>query len=366
MLAARAANAFRVATGRPFLMARSRPFLLRSGTALQTPLLVPSITSKGFLLRQDGISEAGTYLEVASNHLTEALLISAYDLHHGLLPQAAELFTPDHWSTLYATPSLLVIDSGGYELGDWWEDSDLVRERHQARPFAARNYQDLIRQLPEDRDLLVVNYDHIEGGDQRPGYDRQIAESAASFALRPDLMSDFLLKPPFPDTKVSARGLADQAQQLSPFDVIGVTDRELGQTLLDRLVAIAELRQLLDACGIDAPLHIFGVLDPLLVTLFYFAGAEIFDGLTWLRYGSHQSTSINRATIALLDDCLDQPDAVVGARAQIGYLATLTALKRTLRRWTDSGEDFSVFPHLGPELERAYAMFKTQLQRRDN
>ena len=344
------------------MLARSRPFLLRSGTELTTPLLIPSITSKGFQLRQDGLSEVGTYLEVARDHLTEALLISAYDLHHRLLPQAAELLTQDHWSTVYSTPSLLVIDSGGYELGAWWDDSDLVRERRQARPFTQTEYEDLIRQLPHDRDFLVVNYDHIGATDHRPSYDRQIADSAAFFARRPELMSDFLLKPPFSNRDVSADALADHAPQLAPFDVIGVTERELGQTLLDRLVATARLRQLLDAHRVDAPLHVFGVLDPLLVALFYFAGAEIFDGLTWLRYGAYQNTSVNRATVALLHDCLDQPDAVVGARAQVGYLAALAALKRNLRRWKDSGEDFSVFPQLGPELERAYATVQSQLQ----
>lgn len=344
------------------MLARSRPLVLRSGTELVTPLLVPSVTSKGFQLREDGLSEVGLYLEVARDHLTETLLVSAYDLHHRLLPQAEELLTPQHWSTIYGTPSLLVIDSGGYELSDRWEDSDLLRELRSTLPFTSDQYEDLLARLPRDRDLLVVTYDHLGTNARRPGYDHQIAHAAEFFGRRRDMMSDVLLKPPYPDRYVSADRLAQHARELTVFDVVGVTERELGETLLDRLVAIAELRQLLDDSGVNAPLHVFGVLEPLLVTLFYVAGAEIFDGLTWLRYGQYHGTSVNRASVALLDDCLDEPDAVVGARAQVSYLAALTVLKRSLRQWTGSGGDFALLPYFRDELERAYGTVMSRLQ----
>src|SRR6185312_9373800 len=72
--------------------------------------------------------------------------------------------------------------------------------------------------------------------------------------------------------------------RLSNFDVIGFTEKELGPSTLDRMVFIARLRQELEAAGLDIPIHIFGSLDTISTPLYFLAGADIFDGLTWLRY----------------------------------------------------------------------------------
>jgi hypothetical protein len=42
-------------------------------------------------------------LQLASPDITEALLVSAYDLHHGLLPDHERLLGPEHAQTLYGT-----------------------------------------------------------------------------------------------------------------------------------------------------------------------------------------------------------------------------------------------------------------------
>jgi hypothetical protein len=36
--------------------------------------------------------------------------------------------------------------------------------------------------------------------------------------------------------------------------------------------------------GVQIPLHIFGCLDPLTIILYFLCGADIFDGLAWLKY----------------------------------------------------------------------------------
>ena len=53
---------------------------------------------------------------------------------------------------------------------------------------------------------------------------------------------------------------------------------------MERILNIAKLRYALDDAGIDAPIHVFGALDPVSSGAYFIAGAEIFDGLTWLRY----------------------------------------------------------------------------------
>ncbi len=46
---------------------------------------------------------------------------------------------------------------------------------------------------------------------------------------------------------------------------------------------IAKLRKALDKAGLNIPLHVFGSLDTVTTPLYFLAGADIFDGLTWLR-----------------------------------------------------------------------------------
>ena len=47
---------------------------------------------------------------------------------------------------------------------------------------------------------------------------------------------------------------------------------------------IAQIRRALDGVGLDTPLHVFGSLDTVTTPMYFMAGADIFDGLTWLRF----------------------------------------------------------------------------------
>ena len=357
-----AEGAHRAGTGNTRLLARSRPLVLRSGVTLTTPLLVPSLSSKGFEFRQDGLSEVSTYLEVARDHLTKSLLISAYDLHYGHLRDAERLLSPDHWSTVYGAPSLLIIDSGGYELSPMWDGSEVYRQQRTVLPFTRQEHEQLVDRLPRDRDLLVITYDHLAAGEQRAGYDQQFAQAAAFFSVRTHVMGDVLLKPPAGKCFVAARDVAPHAAEMAAFDAVGITENELGDTLLDRLVAVATLRTRLDEAGVATPIHVFGALDPLLVILYFMAGAELFDGLTWLRYGHHAGVSVYRESAGLLDGDLNAPASLRGAHTQLRYLAALAELKRTLRRWVELDGEFAVLPHHREELERAYRAMMSRRQ----
>ena len=80
---------------------------------METPALIPSFSSKGFRIK-DGVSDLAGVLEVTAPLIHDAYLISAYDIHHGLLPNLKDLqsFPPEG---LYGAPEVLVIDSGGFE-----------------------------------------------------------------------------------------------------------------------------------------------------------------------------------------------------------------------------------------------------------
>lgn len=343
------------------MLARSRQVQLPSGATVRTPLLMPSVSSRGFGLRADGLSEVVDALAIARDHLTESLLVSAYDLHHRLLPDVEGLLGGDHWSTAYAVPELLAIDSGGYELGSAWDGNEIYREPRLPRGFAREDYEAILSQLPRDRDLLIVTYDHVEDSSGYPSIGEQIARARALVAPHPHLMLDLLLKPEGMERYVDPEGLAAATGELTDVHVIGVTEKELGGSLLDKLEAVAELRRLLDDAGVEAPLHVFGALSLVHASLYCMAGAEVLDGLDWLRYGHHRGMSVHSETAAVLDGLLEEPPDLRRAMVMLDYLGALGNLKRRLRLWIDSGGDFSVMEELAHVCESAHRAMRIRI-----
>ncbi|MDW3181367.1 hypothetical protein [Roseobacter sp.] len=62
------------------------------------------------------------------------------------------------------------------------------------------------------------------------------------------------------------------------------TEKEIGASTKDRLTFLAAFRDLLDEAGMETAIHVFGGLDPLMTPLYFLAGADVFDGLSWLGY----------------------------------------------------------------------------------
>lgn len=321
---------------------------------LPGPLLVPSVSSKGFPLVK-GVSEAGLLARSVQQDLTGALLISAYDLHHRLLPDAERLLGPSHGETMYATPALLIVDSGGYELNATdFEAGETHRDTYVPRPYGRAEFEAVADTLPKDRDVLLVSYDEpVRAGDSstaRAGYRGQREQAQAFFASRPHVRSDFLIKPEGLDAYLDVRALTGEAENLGVFDVVGVTEPELGRTLLDRLAALASLRALLDGSGcVHVPIHIFGCLDPVLTPLYFMAGGEIFDGLSWLRYAYIDNLSVHREQLAVLTGRSEEGEETRHLRRLMSNLDQLDQLHHSLARWHAEPDQYE---HLGLRRER--------------
>lgn len=67
-------------------------------------------------------------------------------------------------------------------------------------------------------------------------------------------------------------------------DVIGFPERELGPNIIQACRFIKKLRYKLDENNIYKPIHIFGCSDPKSIILFVLSGADLFDGLGWIKY----------------------------------------------------------------------------------
>lgn len=336
--------------------ARSRQLHFGSVT-LSGPVLIPSVSSKGFPIDvDDNLSESSKILAFAAPDIQDALLISAYDLHHGHLQDTDRLFSSNHRESIYGTPKLLVVDSGGYELNRHdWESGETRRGPHSPKPYGFGDYETVVDKLPRDRSLLVVSYD--DPREPRRSYPEQRERAQAFFANRPHLHTDFLLKPQPDEESINLAAVTADIENLRAFDVIGVTEKDLGDDLLTRLKTLAQLRVLLDEHGCaDRPIHVFGSLDPLWTPLYFMAGGELFDGLSWMRYAYHDGLALHPDELGVL---MTQLDVKQQRRHQLRFLANLAALGRLrsgLIRWHAEPENWS---HLGPHADRMHEIYDT-------
>lgn len=236
-----------------------RPITVGGATVALGPLVVPSYSSKA-LARID----VKTTVEKTAAFIAGAVLISAYDIEHNQV-------SPNAFDA-----QLIIVDSGGYEtLVD-----DAGRERggntdHALFPWSPEAYRLTLDSIDISCPVVAVSYD-------RANLDIGAQIDAAISAKHPKFGNTFLIKPKT-GQQLKIDAIADSATLLQHFDIIGVTEKEAGDTFADRLLFIACLRALMDANGVEKPIHVFGGLDPFMTPLYFLAGADIVDGLTWLR-----------------------------------------------------------------------------------
>lgn len=322
------------------------------GPKLKTPLLIPSFSSKGFdlALRKDKseISEVSQYLEVFASRLTESFLVSAYDLHHNLL-DAARSLTPQHYSrSLWADPMMLFIDSGLYELRVGADSQEPIKEMRLPEDWGEELFIEFAKRLPRNAPIALVNWDRYEP------YRQQIDAAQTFFDDHDKFLSVFLLKPESESVSHDFTRLTEHASRLSAFKVLGITEKELGDSVMERMTNVAKLRDLLDREQVEVPIHVFGALDPLYTPLYYAAGAEVFDGLSWLRYLWHDGVALHRASISALFKQVDRDQRQAVETAQNTSLDMIAALQRRLINYFKGDGDWSVFGDRAEVLENAF------------
>lgn len=336
------------------LLARSRVLTHPSGTKFATPILVPSFSSKGFPPLRDGKPWISRVLDITSEWLTDTMLVSAYDIHHGHIPEPTKL---------PATPELTIVDSGGYEAGIDEDLSAVATREHAPLTWAPEHARAVFDAWPARFSAIFVSYDHPA---RRIPLDQQVSEARKLFASYPQQLHSFLLKPTT-DTQEYLKTVLDEVAErpkaLRSFHVIGVTEKELGSNYLDRMQRVAELRLALDAAKIEAPIQVFGALDPIAVCLYFMAGAELFDGLTWLRYAYHEGMCVYRANYGAIAVGLDRRDLLVDAKTMADNLNYLRRLELAMRR-VALDNDVRHFPHHQELFGRAFDDLRARMKGR--
>jgi hypothetical protein len=336
------------------LFARSRTLLHPSGLKFHTPMLVPSFSSKGFPPSRDGKPWVSRLLETTSEWLTDKMLISAYDIHHGHIAVPAEL---------PCKPELTIVDSGGYEAGLDQDLSAVAVREHQPKVWTPDDMKAVYDVWPDRFAAVLVSYDHPT---RRIPLADQVAEARALFVHYPNQWHSLLVKPATKTQeylKTVLDAVLGDPSQLAGFHVIGVTEKELGSSVLDRMQRIAELRLILDGAGNDAPIQVFGALDPLSACLYFISGAEIFDGLTWLRYAYLNGMCVYRANYGAAHIGLDLRDVLVDVKTMTDNISYLQRLEASMKR-VALDDDVAHFPHHVDVFRQAFVDLRTRLKGR--
>jgi len=319
------------------------------GYSVETPLLVPSFSSCANLPAVEYVTVCTRdLLEGTCEQLTESFLVSAFDIAKGHIP------VPEEFG---ATPQLTIVDSGGFESLVISTDAP-----SSGGAWTEAGYREVMNQWPRRFPAAFVSFDSPT---TRVPYEEQVARARDLFAHHRAQMSIFLLKP----QSLDERGLGavldrvcNDPGAIGDFDILGATEKELGGSLVDRMTSIARLRLALDAASISAPIHVFGGLDPLSTYAYFLAGAEVFDGLSWLRYGYHNGLAIYVQNDWLLATDGALSDSTAYFRMVLQNICYLTKMRNEMQRFTieHSFDRLETVKDCGRALERAFDMLKTR------
>ncbi len=229
------------------------------------PLFAYSYSSRGF----PDLPER----YIATRDLAPIQLVSLYDVHYYL----GHLAIPD---PSQSRPMIRFFDSGRYEV-EKVSDSWGTEQLQGLQPWSEELYVECANNIVHEGDVLVA-YD-----DRSLGLVDQIRQSQAAFAHVgvQHIKRDLLLHP----NGMAPDGLAEAIAGHAPeIDIIGLTEKDIGYPWFIATSYIARLRTKLDALFERyIPIHIFGCFDPLTIPYLFFSGADIFDGLAWMRHYFH-------------------------------------------------------------------------------
>jgi hypothetical protein len=237
-------------------------------------------------------------------------------MYHGALPLAAA----------YGS-DIVFLDSGGYE---GYSSSELSAPK----PWSVEAYRDVLSRLENRTTIVPVSFDYEN---RQPTEDQVVAATqlASDFSQFP---WDCLFKPESIELRVvNVEAILNLIPAAPRFAVFGFTETELGSSILERARNILRIRTTLNDQGRDTPIHLFGCLDPRAIRFYFAAGADIFDGLQWLRSFMTEADLFRMSSCVVREGLWDQNERAVEASFSIRNLEVILKLQRSLRRFAREG-----------------------------
>jgi hypothetical protein len=298
--------------------------------SIRTPMLIPSFSSR--------VPEIEKPFRASEQFVDGPILISAYDVKHGLL------------NPPYDFGSAIFLDSGGYETSRISDLSDVGDQPQTSLAWSEEDHARLLSGWSPKVPTAVISYDHPS---RRHSLKEQIHRASGMNISRDDVVREILLKPETTDQNFVQMGaVLEHIRDLADFGIIGVTEKEVGNSVLERMVNIARLRIALTKVGLNTPIHVFGSLDTV-TTLFYFAaGADIFDGLTWLRYAFKDGRTLYRQDFGISDLGISTKSYKVDALCWSRNYTYMIDMELEMNRFPTS-HDFHVFKYHSERLRSA-------------
>jgi len=336
------------------MLSRSSKIIHPNGEEIYTPILVPSYSSKGLRYKSTKsgnlVSEITFILKSTYEYLTDIVLISAYDIEKDFIPYPLK--------SIHYNPQITIIDSGGYETSEGYDFSEVLKYPITAKKgdWSLDKYKEVLSKWPRRFPAIMVSYDH--GQEKGQPLIRQINNAKRLFNEFPNFLHNFLIKSSHKNEILSIDELLDHITLLRGFHIIGITEKELGTSISDRLKKIVTLRRALDRVEITAPLHIFGSLDPITSVLYFLAGAEIFDGLTWLRYGFQNGFATYQQNHGIIKYGLNESDNLIRDLTSAENLIYLRRLQSEMLQFTRS-KNISVFSYNVDLYKKTLEFIKT-------
>lgn len=301
-----------------------------------TPLIIPSFSSRGF-------PELKSIYEVTKDYISDISLISAYDIHYKL--QNVDIYASN----------IIFIDSGGYETkliksSVNSDDVYALRDNSKIVDWSRELHQIVIDDLQPLSQLVLISYDDSENYKSTLS---QIEMAKCFFKKYPNYASNFLCKPETSESPlINFDGLFEHAHHLNSFSILGITEKELGTSILERCCNLLKIRSILNEQCIQIPLHVLGCLDPILIISYFFCGADIFDGLAWLRYALVEGLTLYQSTAALMQTDWHYTDLELNQLYSINNLQSLSSLSHAMHRFSRTRriQEFSAWSKIMPQV----------------
>jgi hypothetical protein len=335
------------------MLARSSKIQHPLGVAVETPLLVPSFSSKGAGFNKAGQSNIKEIFEgVASKYLTDIMLVSAFDLAKGHIP-----------SIVSAVTEMTIIDSGGYEISDLHDLSTVYQHSpspHEVSEWVEERLCEVYNSWPEHIPAVLVSFDRP---DRPQPLQNQIKAARRLFSNYQHQVNTLLIKPESEGQNfIDAKNIIAHIEKFDDFDIIGFTEKEAGDSIIARMENIASIRLAMDDAGIKIPIHVFGSLDPISTVLYFLAGAEVFDGLTWIRFGFMDGVAYYYHNYGASKIGIDLADNIIKGQMMENNISYLINLKHQMQKFLVHN-DFRVFGRNAEVFSRSYNQLRAKNRR---
>jgi hypothetical protein len=197
------------------MLAQRRSFRI-GDEVLRTPLLVPSYSSRA------GGQAVTKIVKVTEEFVGGPILVSAYDVKRNGLKQSDLAFATH-----------VFLDSGGYEAGADADLSEVVTRTGPPEKSLVTEHRDVLNRWNLKQHTVLVNFDTPP---RRESFDKQMKRAEDQRLEYASAAHVFLAKPEPTVAKlhryyVDVGTIIDHLDDLSKFDIIGVTEKELGDSM---------------------------------------------------------------------------------------------------------------------------------------